>query len=234
MHLVDYTEIKQQVAAALRDLEHTLERFIDTLSHDAALVSAEGATSDRDALRCICEAYATIDYGQDDAANESPLCLGVVGVSAAVVKQAADLNAVKSALRDRLKVLRPHRVRVPVKDGQGGRVVKSLPLVRVILRELQRSDLNVLAAYRKVPVLTGRVARVAYTRALTRAVYRLPRSDLATMPSTQPAPALPRTSSACASCRPGKPTSRWSRSATPTSAPTSGSQGSTTATAVER
>jgi len=112
-------------------------------------------------------------------------------VSAAVVKQAADLNAAKSALRDRLKVLRPHRVRVPVKDGQGGRVVKSLPLVRVILRELTRSDLNVLAAYRKIPVLTGRVARVAYTRALTRAVYRLPRSDLAALllDSTRPSAA---------------------------------------------
>jgi hypothetical protein len=64
------------------------------------------------------------------------------------------------------------RVRVPVKDGQGGGVVKSLPLVRVILRELQRSDLNLLAAYRKIPILTGRIERVAYVLARTRAVYR--------------------------------------------------------------
>jgi hypothetical protein len=31
----------------------------------------------------------------------------------------------------------------------------------VILRELRRSDANLLAAYGKIPILTGRVARVA-------------------------------------------------------------------------
>jgi hypothetical protein len=72
-------------------------------------------------------------------------------------------------------------VRVPVKDGRGGRVVKSLPLVRVILRELQRSDLSLLAAYRQIPILTGRVKRVAYTRARTRAVYRKTRAEIAAM-----------------------------------------------------
>ena len=59
--------------------------------------------------------------------------------------------------------------------------MKSLPLVRVILRELQRSDLNLLAAYRKIPVLTGRVSRVVYTRALTRAVYRKTRAEIAAL-----------------------------------------------------
>jgi hypothetical protein len=41
--------------------------------------------------------------------------------------------------------------------GQGGRIVKLLPLVRVIFRELQHSDLDLLATYRKIPLLTGRV-----------------------------------------------------------------------------
>jgi hypothetical protein len=40
-----------------------------------------------------------------------------------------------------------------------------MPLVRILLRELQRSDLNLLAAYCEIPVLTGRVERVAYVRA---------------------------------------------------------------------
>jgi len=76
----------------------------------------------------------------------------------------------------RSSAIRHLRVRVPVKDGHGGRVAKSLPLVRVILRELQRSDLSLLAAYRQIPLLTGRVERVAYTRA--RAVYRKDRAAL--------------------------------------------------------
>ena len=32
------------------------------------------------------------------------------------------------------------------------------------LRELQRSDLSLLAAYRQIPILTGRVKRLACTR----------------------------------------------------------------------
>jgi len=177
----DHDQLKHNVAAALRDLERTLERFIATLSHQEALASSEGALTGPPALRRICSAYATMNYDSADEPNDSPVCLGVIGANAASLAQAEDLNDAKAQLRDRVKVLRPYRVRVPVKDGQGGRVVKSLPLVRVILRELQRSDLNLLAAYRKIPVLTGRVSRVVYTRALTRAVYRKTRAEIAAL-----------------------------------------------------
>ena len=172
---------KLAIAAALRDLEHALDRFVAALSHQAGPVSAEGARSDADARRRICEAYAAIDYAQSDQANQSPSCLGVVGASAAVIDRAEAVNEAKAQLRTVCAPLQNLRVRVPVKDGQGGRVVKSLPLVRVMLRELQRSDLNLLAAYRRIPILTGRVSRVAYTRALTRAVYRKHRDAIATM-----------------------------------------------------
>ena len=181
MTALNHEHVKSAVAGALRDLERSLERFVAAVSHQDVLASAEGSTSSRDALRRICEAYAAISYASEDESNESPVCLGVVGVSAAVIAQSNDVNVAKARLREQLKVLRPHRVRVPVKDGQGGRIVKSLPLVRVILRELQRSDLNVLAAYRKIPVLTGRVSRVVYTRALTRAVYRKSRPEIAAL-----------------------------------------------------
>ena len=67
-------------------------------------------------------------------------------------------------------------------------MVKSLPLVRVILRELQRSDLSLLAAYRQIPILTGRVKRVAYTRARTRAAYRKDRASIAALLEGQDRP----------------------------------------------
>jgi len=113
--------------------------------------------------------------------NSSPTCLGVAGASAAVIARAEAVNRAKAELRAVCAPLANARVRIPVKDGQGGRVVKPMPLVRVLLRELGRSDLNLLAAYRKIPVLTGRVARVAYTRALTRAVYRKTREEVAAL-----------------------------------------------------
>jgi hypothetical protein len=98
-----------------------------------------------------------------------------------VIGRAEAVNAAKDELRERCKKIQNVRVSVPVKDGKGGQVVKMLPLVRVILRELQHSDLNLLAAYRKVPILSGRVARVAYVRARTRSVYRKTRAEIAAL-----------------------------------------------------
>lgn len=177
----DQQRHKNAIAAALRELEQAVAALVQSLAHDSGPVSAEGARSDMEARHRIGEAFAAIDYGHDDAANETPSCLGVVGVTAPVLDRAAAVNAAKQRLRAVCSPLQNQRVRVPVKDGQGGRVVKSIPLVRVILRELQRSDLNLLAAYRKIPILTGRISRVVYTRAHTRAVYRKSRADIAAL-----------------------------------------------------
>jgi hypothetical protein len=174
----DQQRHKTAIAVALRELEQALSALVQSLAHDNGPVSAEGAVSDGEARRRIGDAFTAIDYGQDDMVNETPICLGVAGVSPTVLDRAATVNAAKQRFRAVCSPLQNQRVRVPVKDGQGGRVVKPLPLVRVILRELQRSDLNLLAAYRKVPVLTGRVARVTYTRAHTRAVYRKTRAEI--------------------------------------------------------
>jgi len=176
------------IAGSLRELERRLDLLVQAVSHESAPVSVEGARTEREARRLVCEAYATIDYAQDDAVNESPVCLGVLGGSAAVIDRAEAVNAARDALRECCKAISHLRVRVPVKDGKGGRVVKSLPLVRVILRELQRSDLSLLAAYRQIPILTGRVKRVAYTRARTRAVYRKDRVALIKMLQAQDRP----------------------------------------------
>jgi len=177
----EHAEDRVRIAVALRELERALEAFVLALGHDTGPADAQGAGSVKEALRLICEAYAAIDYTPEQQVNASPICLGVVGGSASVIARAAALNAAKGKLREACKVVQNVRIRVPVKDGKGGRVVKPMPLVRVILRELQRSDLNLLAAYRRIPILTGRVDRVAYTRARTRAVYRKSRAAVATM-----------------------------------------------------
>lgn len=174
----DHEQHTLAIAAALRELERRLDLFVQALSHESAPVSSEHARTEREARRLVCEAYAAIAYAPDDQGNESHNCLGLIGGSAAVIDRAEAVNAAKAELRERCKAISHLRVRIPVKDGKGGRVVKSLPLVRVILRELQRSDLSLLAAYRQIPILTGRVKRVAYTRARTRAVYRKDRAAI--------------------------------------------------------
>jgi hypothetical protein len=50
--------------------------------------------------------------------------------------------------------------------------------VRVILRNIGRSHLNLTAAYRRIPVLGAQPVRIAYTRTLTRRVRRLTREAL--------------------------------------------------------
>ena len=73
-----------------------------------------------------------------------------------------------AALKTLFAPLQRVRTRVPVKGSQ----TKAIPALRVILRHIQRSDLNVNAAYRTFPILSRPPATVTYTRANTRNVYR--------------------------------------------------------------
>jgi hypothetical protein len=71
------------------------------------------------------------------------------------------------------------RIRIPVK-GERTRT-KAIPAIRVIRRNIQRSDLNLLAAYRKIPVLERPPTTVTYTRANNRSVYRQTIDEIADM-----------------------------------------------------
>lgn len=173
---VDLSSHRQDIAKALSTLESALARLVEALAHRPAWLSVEGATNDRVALRLICAAYSAIDYGMEDALGASVVCLGVVGVSSDVWRRAEAVNEAKAALKARCVPLHRIRRRVPVK-GEGG-ATKALPLIRVILRSLQRSDLNLLAAYRKIPLLLAPPISVVYTRAQTRAVYRKSIQDI--------------------------------------------------------
>jgi len=165
---LQFEEQRLSVANALRHVERSLQRLAEGLAHERDI---RVVTADEDALgpaiRRICEAYLAIDLGEDDVPGKSVVCLGVVGVSAALLGHAEQVNAAKAALREVCAPLQRIRTRVP--DGAGTR---ALPVIRVILRSLQRSDLNLLAAYRKIPILAAMPTSVSYTRARTRAVYR--------------------------------------------------------------
>jgi hypothetical protein len=118
-------------------------------------------------IRRVCEAYSTIELQADDTPGKSVVCLGVIGAAADTITLAEHVNEAKLALKAVCAPLQRVRTRIP--DGSSTRV---LPLIRVILRSLQRSDLNLLAAYRRIPILGAVPVSVAYTRARTRSVYR--------------------------------------------------------------
>ena len=170
-------ERRLAVAAGLRGLERRLERLATGLAHSSSVwLCIDGAATPSVALRYVIAAYTTIDLEMDDAPGTSVVCLGVVGAPRSVVELAASVNEAKANLKAICAPLQDQRIRVP--DGEGTR---AMPLIRVILRSLQRSDLNLLAAYRRIPLLEAAPLRVAYTRARTRSVYRKPVGDVAAM-----------------------------------------------------
>jgi hypothetical protein len=167
---MDLTLHKQRVARALTTLDASIERLVDAIAHRPVWVTTNDTTTDRDALKRICTAYASINYATHDDAETSIVCLGVAGVSADVLKRAEAANTAKAALREICAPLQRVNMRVPVKGDDGP--TKAIPVIRVILRNIQRSDLNLLAAYRKIPLLGAPPVTITYTRARTRAVYR--------------------------------------------------------------
>lgn len=176
---MDLDTHKPAVARSLQALEKSLERLVAALAHQPVWLKVDGANSDREALRQACEAYAAIDYAMDDATNQSPVCVGLIGASSNVITCAERVNAAKAAFKAVCVPLQRMRTRVPVK-GEGG-PTRAIPVARAVLRALQRSDVNLQAAYRKIPILMAPPRSVTYVRASTRSVYRKTVEEIAAM-----------------------------------------------------
>jgi len=167
---MDLTPHRQAVARTLKVFDLSLERLVDALAHRPIWLRIESATTDRDAIQRLCTAYASINYATHDDDEIALVCFGVAGVTADILKRAEAVNKAKAALRTLCAPLQGIFQRIPIKGEDGP--TKPIPVIRVILRSLQRSDLNLLAAYRRIPILGAPPLSVTYTRANTRAVYR--------------------------------------------------------------
>ena len=183
---MDLTLHRKSVARALKILDTSLEHLVDALAHRPIWANVENATSDRNAIQRLCSAYASINYATHDDDEISPVCLGVAGVSADILKRAEAVNKAKAALRTICAPLQRINQRVPIKGDDGP--TKPIPVIRVILRNIQRSNLNLLAAYRKIPLLGAPPVSVTYTRANTRAVYRKTLDEIRTLLLTMQGP----------------------------------------------
>jgi hypothetical protein len=183
---MDLSAHRQEIAKGLSALEAAIERLVAALSHGRFTAQVENTTTSA-ATRKICEAYSTIDYDMNDDVNESLVCLGVIGVNAETLKRTQAVNTAKAEFKDACTPLQGIRVRIPVKGASSP--TKAIPAIRVILRNIQRSDLNLLAAYRKIPILDAPPATVTYTRANTRAVYRKSVEEIAELLQNSNSPA---------------------------------------------
>jgi hypothetical protein len=183
---MDLTRQRESVARSLSALESSIARLTGALAHHDVAAQIQG-NAQQSALPTICEAYSTIDYQMDDDVNYSIVCLGVVGVNADILKRAQAVNRAKAEFKATCTPLQGIRVRIPVKGEASP--TKAIPAIRVILRNIQRSDLNLLAAYRKIPILDAPPATVTYTQANTRAVYRKTVEQIADMLANLNSPA---------------------------------------------
>jgi hypothetical protein len=166
---MDLSAQRQQVARTLSALERGIEGLVNALAHSTVAVSIEAA-ADSTPVRRVCEAYSAINYQMDDEVGTSVVCLGVLGVSPEVLRRAEAVNDIKAELKALCAPLHRIQVRIPVKGETSP--TRAISAMRVILRNIQRSDLNLLAAYRKIPILEAPPASITYTRANTRSVYR--------------------------------------------------------------
>jgi hypothetical protein len=167
---MDLTLYRQQVAKGLSTLESSIAHLVDALAHSRALIELEPTGAGDNPVRRVCDAYSAIDYRMDDEVGASVVCLGVIGVNVDMLRRAQAVNASKAAFKEICAPLQDIRTRIPVKGESSP--TKAIPVIRVILRNIQRSGLNLLAAYRKIPLLDAPPASITYTRANTRSVYR--------------------------------------------------------------
>lgn len=177
---MDLTAQRHDVARSLTALEASLERLTAALAHGDLWIEIEDrAPATLTPIRRACEAYSAIDYAMDDDVGDSVTCLGAIGIRAETLRLAEAVNAAKSEFKAICAPLYRMRTRIPVKGEASP--TRAIPVIRVILRSIQRSDVNLLAAYRKIPILAATPATITFTRATTRAVYRKTIEDIETL-----------------------------------------------------
>lgn len=169
--MFDLDAFKLDLAKKLRALEASLESLTAELTHDVVSATVAGADTPKLALRQAIHAYASIRYDMEDATNESPVCVGLIAAPAAVLARARQVNDAKASLKALCAPLRLRQVRVPVRVGS--KKTEKISVVRAGLRSLQASDVNLMAAYRKIQILEVPPEVVQFSRARTRSVYRL-------------------------------------------------------------
>src|ERR1700761_4293616 len=106
---MDLTSKRLEVAASLQNLERRLSVLTEGLAHGDPIVTL-GGHSGAGATRRACEAYASIDYQTHDDAEISPVCLGVIGASADIVRKAHAVNQAKEDFKALCAPL--HRVQI--------------------------------------------------------------------------------------------------------------------------
>lgn len=162
---------------AVRHLDSALARLDELLASDYRWVSVGDESSPSAAMAKVRAAYTEIDGDPSPDRRALPGCRAIVAVTPRVIAAACSVNNAKTELQAVCKGLRG-MVYVGM-TCRNDRVTRNPSRLSLALEAVGRPDLNMFAAYRKVPILTGAPRRVVLTIRQSRAVYRTPRDTIA-------------------------------------------------------
>lgn len=118
------------------------------------------------------DAISQLEYIEDEPKNRSVRCYGAIGVSMRLIQQIQGVNRAKDAFRDALQPLSGKTMRVTVRhpDGSRERVIREL--ITVMMRRLELARVNVLAAYRHIPVFDEQVRTLRFNHVTSKSVEK--------------------------------------------------------------
>jgi hypothetical protein len=166
------------VGNALRNLESALAGLDELLSTDHSWVSIDGESTSSGAMAKVRTALTEMDDDESRDRKSIPGCRGIVAVTPRVIVAAQRVNAAKVELKAACTTLRgPTSVKRPDHDGHLNWV--RIYRQRLAVTALGRPNLNLFAAYRKIPILTGQPRRVRFSFTASYMIRSMPREVIA-------------------------------------------------------
>lgn len=166
------------VGDALQNLESALANLDELLVSDYCWVAVDGESTSIAAIAKVRAAYNDMDDDEIGDRRAMPGCRGIVAVRPRVIAAAHRVNAAKVELKVACTGLNC-RTAVKRPDQHGRLSWVKIGMHRLTVTALGRPNLNLFAAYRKIPILTGRPSRVGFTVSRTYTIYSTPREVIA-------------------------------------------------------
>ena len=153
---------------------------IGTLDQDYRTLKA--AASRREAA----DAFTDFSYGHGDAKNQSRKCFGVLGSPKYVIDEALQLNHAKDALKEAVQPIANFRIQARRGESSDPTLPQHREVSTELLRQVGKADLNLLAAYRHVPIIDEAVHAIRFLITNTRSVPRITVGELREKASQRP------------------------------------------------
>ena len=123
-------------------------------------------------LALAAAAFGELEHQGDEKDSRSVRCYGAIGVPMRLIREAEKVNLVKDEFREALKPLAGRTMRALVRNAKGTAEPRTRDLATVMMRRIQSARVNLLAAYRHIPVYNEQVQTLAFYHVRSRSVEK--------------------------------------------------------------